>query len=120
MDLCVEPGKPAYRPFILKALCSSHIEDRVVDHQMVNIFLAGLAGAAGAGVARFLSEPSLLPAPPAPGVSNAPKLPCSPPCRQSNLVICLLPGNLCSYCVQCQQKILWPPHLCVTLGLESR
>ena len=61
--------KPAYRLFILKALCSSHIEDRVVDHQMVNIFLAGLAGAAGAGVARFLSEPSLLPAPP--GVSNA-------------------------------------------------
>ena len=99
MDLCVEPGKPAYRPFFLKALCSSHMEDRVVDHQMVNIFLAGLAGAAGAGVARFLSEPSLLPAPPAPpanpapGVSNAPKLPCSPPCRQSNLVICLLPGN---------------------------
>ena len=62
MDLCVEPGKPAYRPFFLKALCSSHMEDRVVDHQMVNIFLAGLAGAAGAGVARFLSEPSLLPA----------------------------------------------------------
>ena len=29
---------------------------------MVNIFLAGLTGAAGAGVARFLSEPSLLPA----------------------------------------------------------
>ena len=99
MDLCVEPGKPAYRPFILKALCSSHIEDRVVDHQMVNIFLAGLAGAAGAGVARFLSEPSLLPAPPAPGVSNASKLPCSPPCRQSKMVICLVPGNLCTYCV---------------------
>ena len=56
----------------MKALCSSHIEDRVVDHQMVNIFLAGLAGAAGAGVARFLSEPSLLPVQAAPpGVSNA-------------------------------------------------